>query len=85
MPVVKVEAPKCKCGRLKAEAQRRVYHSHDRHITSFLCDCGQEWTLEEVDVDPLDPVTSEEVLRVHEVLFPPNAEDDDRSLKDLLS
>jgi len=32
------------------------------------CECGTEWTEHRMDVDPTDPVSSDEVLEVHKQL-----------------
>jgi hypothetical protein len=29
------------------------------------CECGTEWTEHRTDIDPTDPVTSDEVIEVH--------------------
>jgi hypothetical protein len=29
------------------------------------CECGVEWTEHHVDIDPTDPVSSDEVIEVH--------------------
>jgi hypothetical protein len=32
------------------------------------CDCGLEWTEHRADVDPADPISSDEVIEVHKRL-----------------
>jgi len=32
------------------------------------CDCGLEWTEHRPDVDPADPISSDEVIEVHKRL-----------------
>jgi len=32
------------------------------------CECGTEWTEHHTDIDPTDPVTSDEVIEVHKQL-----------------
>jgi hypothetical protein len=58
----------CSCGRPRSAAGRVVYRTHADRFYFRRCECGQEWTERERDVDPLDPVTSEEVVEVHQRL-----------------
>jgi hypothetical protein len=32
------------------------------------CECGAEWTEHQTDIDPTDPVSSDEVIEVHKRL-----------------
>ena len=41
------------------------YHSGGRLVVNFRCTgCATEWSVVTLDVDPVDPVTSDEVLEV---------------------
>lgn len=59
---------RCSCGRLRSDASRVHYHTHADRYTFMRCECGEEWTETERDVDPRDPVTSDEVVEVHQRL-----------------
>jgi hypothetical protein len=56
---------KCACGRRLKDAAVYTYRSHTDRFLFYRCDCGMEWTLHLVDVDPTDPVSSDEVIEVH--------------------
>jgi hypothetical protein len=45
-----------------------VYRSQTGRFIFHRCDCGNEWTEHLVSVDPSEPVSSDEVLEVHEQL-----------------
>jgi len=60
--------PKCSCGRLQSEAHFVVQRSKDRKYTYHRCDCGREWTVVTRIDDVRDPVTSGEVIEVHQRL-----------------
>jgi hypothetical protein len=63
------DLPKCPaCGRLLSRAKKSVYHRPDLRETYYRCECGKEWTLTEPDVNPYDPVSSDEVIEVHKQL-----------------
>ncbi len=59
---------KCKCGRLRVDASVYSYRSASDRYLFYRCDCGSEWTEHLSDVDPTDPVTSDEVIEVHKRL-----------------
>jgi len=59
---------KCVCGRHLKDATIYTYRSHTDRFLFHRCECGTEWTEHHTDVDPTDPVTSEEVIEVHRVL-----------------
>lgn len=56
---------RCVCGRKLEDAAFYIYRSHiDRYIFRR-CECGTEWTEHQTDIDPTDPVSSDEVIEVH--------------------
>lgn len=73
------EEARCGCGRLKIEADRQNYHVSSVRYTFFHCPCGYEWTESHHDVDPRDPISSEEQIELHERL-----KREDFTFKDLL-
>ncbi len=56
---------KCVCGRKLEDAAVYVYRSHTDRCVSHRCMCGAEWTEHQTDIDPMDPVSSDEVIEVH--------------------
>ena len=56
---------KCACGRRLKDAQIYTFRSHTDRFMFHRCDCGTEWTEHHTDIDPMDPVTSDEVIEVH--------------------
>ena len=59
---------KCACGRRKKDAAVYTYRSRTDRFMFHRCECGSEWTEHRTDIDPLDPVSSDEVLEVHKRL-----------------
>ena len=59
---------KCQCGRRLRDAAVYMYRSRTDRFLFHRCDCGTEWTEHVTDIDPLDPVTSDEVIEVHRQL-----------------
>ena len=59
---------KCACGRRLKEASVFIYRSHGDRYLFHRCECGMEWTVHQYDIDPTDPVTSDEVIEVHKQL-----------------
>ena len=59
------EKGKCACGRRLQDAAIYTYRSRSDRFLFHRCDCGVEWTEHHVDIDPTDPVTSDEVIEVH--------------------
>ena len=59
---------KCACGRRLKDASIYIYRSHGDRYLFHRCECGVEWTVHQMDVDPQDPVTSDEVIEVHKRL-----------------
>jgi hypothetical protein len=59
------ERSKCVCGRRLKEASVYIYRSHGDRYQFHRCECGLEWTVHQRDIDPTDPVTSDEVIEVH--------------------
>ncbi len=59
---------KCACGRRRKDASVYIYRSHTDRFLFHRCECGCEWTERVTDIDPTDPVTSDEVIEVHKRL-----------------
>jgi hypothetical protein len=59
---------KCKCGRPRDGVSSYTYRSHADRYVFYRCECGSEWTDHLTDVDPTDPVSSDEVIEVHKRL-----------------
>ena len=55
----------CVCGRELDDAAVYVYRSHTHRCLFRRCECGTEWTEHQTDIDPADPVSSDEVIEVH--------------------
>jgi len=55
----------CVCGRKLQDATVYVYRSHIDRYLFRLCECGTEWTEHQTDIDPTDPVSSDEIIEVH--------------------
>lgn len=56
---------KCVCGRKLEDASVCLYRSHTDRCLFHRCECGVEWTEHQTDIDPTDPVSSDEVIEVH--------------------
>jgi hypothetical protein len=56
---------KCVCGRKLEDACVYLYRSHTDRCLFHRCECGAEWTEHQTDIDPTDPVSSDEVIEVH--------------------
>lgn len=63
-----IEKSKCACGRRLKDASVYIYRSHGDRYHFHRCECGMEWTVHQQDIDPQDPVTSDEVIEVHKQL-----------------
>jgi len=63
------ETLKCACGRDRSAAATTVYRSPQGRYEFHRCDCGVEWTERLVAYDPTQPVSSDELLEVHERLL----------------
>lgn len=59
------EAGKCVCGRELKDASVCVYRSNKISHIFHRCECGVEWTEHRTEIDPTDPVNSDEVIEVH--------------------
>lgn len=59
---------KCACGRRRSEATIFTYRSRTDRYLFHRCECGSEWTEHVTDIDPADPVSSDEVIEVHKRL-----------------
>lgn len=55
----------CGCGRKLNDAAVYVYRFHADRCLFHRCECGAEWTEHQQDIDPADPVSSDEVIEVH--------------------
>ena len=62
------ENGRCVCGRRIKDAAVYVYRSHTDRYLFNRCECGAEWTVHTIDVDPAEPVSSDEVIEVHKRL-----------------
>jgi len=62
------EKGKCVCGRRLKDASVSSYRSHNDRYLFYRCECGVEWTEHLEDVDPTEPVSSDEVIEVHKRL-----------------
>ena len=62
------EKAKCVCGRRLRDASVYIYRTHSDRYHFHRCECGMEWTVHQADVDPTDPVSSDEVIEVHKRL-----------------
>jgi hypothetical protein len=56
---------RCSCGRWLAAAAIYSYRSRTDRYVFHRCECGNEWTEHQTDIDPTDPVSSDEVIEVH--------------------
>ncbi len=65
---VEPDRGKCVCGRRKKDASVYIYRSHQDRYLFHRCECGTEWTEHRTDIDPADPVSSDEVIEVHKRL-----------------
>jgi len=65
-PKKEPEPPSCSCGRSRSEASVSSFHSQASLFTFHRCECGLEWTEHAVSVDRSQPVTTDEVIEVHE-------------------
>ena len=62
------EKSECACGRSRADAALNVYRSPHGRFIFYRCECGNEWTEHQASVDRSEPISSDEVLEVHESL-----------------
>jgi len=59
---------KCACGRRLRDAAIYTYRSRTERFLFHRCECGVEWTEHRADIDPTDPISSDEVIEVHKRL-----------------
>ncbi len=62
------EKTRCACGRRLKDASIYIYRSRGARYLFHRCECGMEWTVHQADVNPQDPVSSDEVIEVHKRL-----------------
>jgi hypothetical protein len=55
----------CVCGRKLAHAAAYFYRTHANTYIFHRCECGAEWTEHRTDLNPTDPISSDEVIEVH--------------------
>ncbi len=67
-PKLEPDRGNCACGRKLKDASAYVYRSHNERYVFHRCECGVEWTEHHTDIDPMDPVSSDEVIEVHKRL-----------------
>jgi len=60
------EAARCSCGRNLREAAVSTFRSQAVLFTFHRCECGLEWTERSQGIDRSEPVTTDEVIEVHE-------------------
>ena len=60
--------PACACGRRRSEAAAAVYRSEAALFVFHRCPCGLEWTERRDGIDRSQPVTTDEVIEVHQYL-----------------
>lgn len=60
--------PTCVCGRQRSEAVAAVYRSYAAEFVFHRCPCGLEWTERLEGIDHSEPVSSDEVIEVHQCL-----------------
>ncbi len=62
------DTARCACGRRSVDAAIYTFRSHTDRYVFHRCECGREWTEHQSGVDPTEPVSTDEVLEVHEKL-----------------
>jgi hypothetical protein len=67
-PTPDLDPSLCACGRDVAEAASVSYRATSGRYLFRRCDCGAEWTQQLDQVDRSEPVSTDEVLEVHEQL-----------------
>jgi hypothetical protein len=65
MPKLEPDTGNCVCGRELKDASVYAYRSRNKCHVFHRCECGVEWTELRGDIDPTDPVSSDEVIEVH--------------------
>ncbi len=64
-PKLEPDTGKCVCGRELKDTFACVYRSQNKRHVFHRCECGVEWTEHRTEIDPTDPVSSDEVIEVH--------------------
>ena len=59
---------KCACGRRLKDASVYIYRSHTDRYLFHRCECGAEWTEHQTDIDPTDPVSSDQSLEISDTI-----------------
>jgi hypothetical protein len=62
------DAVQCSCGRSKADAATSPYLSAQGRLAFHRCECGLEWTEKLGNACLADPVSSDELIEVHQLL-----------------
>ena len=62
------DAARCSCGRSKSEAATRSFASAQGRVVFHRCECGLEWTERLSHANLGDPVSSDELIEVHQLL-----------------
>jgi hypothetical protein len=63
-----LDPSRCACGREVTEADSVSYSASSGRYVFHRCECGAEWTQQLDHVDRSAPVSTDEVLEVHERL-----------------
>jgi hypothetical protein len=58
----------CACGRRRDAASAFIHQSNVATYVYHRCECGAEWTESRPSVDRSEPVSTDEVLEVHQSL-----------------
>jgi hypothetical protein len=69
----------CACGRRRDAAASFIHQSNVATYVYHRCECGAEWTESRPSVDRSEPVSTDEVLEVHQCLL-----DYEGTLRDLV-
>lgn len=67
-PKLEPEPVECACGRNLADASVVAYSSARGHCLYHRCQCGAEWTECHAELDKQQPISSDELLDLHQRL-----------------
>lgn len=60
---------RCECGRPWSKCVYVTQRTSELRLIHYRCtECSREWTVRDDSPDPLEPVSLDEVLEVHELL-----------------